>query len=183
MGAKQSLLVDIGAQVSTIEADQNLGLTDLPRITSQQRVYVAARVGGLHKTGASKEAGCSLATANKWEADPVIQQYIAHYEDEMAMCSLPRVKFGIEDAHAMYMKAYHVSATAAEMVRATDSLVKLHKIGEPTAADVPKTVSARQLADLPVAELMRLAGVKLDSLVPEPIEGQFDEVEGEMSGE
>ena len=166
-------LLDIGVQINTIRADQELSLTDLPRITSQQRVYVAARVGGLSVTGSAKEAGCGMVTAQKWEADTTIRQYIEHYEDEMAHHSLPMVKFGVADAHAMYMKAYHVSATAAEMVRATDSLVKLHKVGEPTASDIPKTVSARQLADLPVAELMRLAGVKLDSLVPEPIEGEL----------
>ena len=169
-------LVDIDAQLASMEADEKLENHDLPKLTSQQRVYVAARVGGLNIVGASKEAGCCRATGGKWENDPAVQRHIAHYQDEMAQHSLPRVQFGVEDAHAMYMKAYHMSGTAAEMVKATDSLVKLHKLGETAPRELPKTVTARQLGDLPVAELLRLAGLKVDGLAPEMLEGEFVEV-------
>ena len=169
-------LLDIDTQIATIEADDRNRLLDLPRITSQQRVFVAARVGGLNVKASSAEAGCSAGTGAKWDKDEVIQQYIQHYEDEMAQFSLPRVKFQLEDAHAMYMKAYHVSATAAEMVRATDSLVKLHKLDAPVVKELPKNVTTRQLADLPVAELLRLAGLKVESLAPEPLTGDFERV-------
>lgn len=91
--------------------------------------------------------------------------------------SLPRVNFGVEQAHMMYMKAYHNAGTAMEMVRATDSLVKLHRLNEAPVVETPKTVTARQLADLPVAELMRLAGLNVDSLTPGHIEGEFEELE------
>lgn len=170
-------LFDLEAQVASIEADESTGQLDLPRITSQQRVFVAARVGGLSIAASSREAGCSAPTGQNWDKDPVIRQYIARYEAELAEHSLPRVKFGIEDAHAMYMKAYHCSGTAAEMVKATDSLVKLHKLGDTPVAEIPKTVTARQLADLPLSELMRLAGLKVDSLAPEPLEGEFEALE------
>ena len=167
-------LVAIDAQIATMEADQRLGLAELPRITTQQRVYVAARVGGLSMTAAAKEAGCATTTARQWEDDEDVQAHVIHYENQTSEL-LTKVKFGIEDAHAMYMKAYHVSATAAEMVRATDSLVKLHRIGDQAPAAVPKNVTARQLADLPLAELMRLAGLKVESLLPEPIDGEFSQ--------
>lgn len=170
-------LVEIEAQLASMEADEKLALHDLPRITSQQRVYVAARVGGLGPTAAARQVGCSKNTAFTWEKDPVIQRWIAHYEAEMATETLPRVQFGIEDAHAMYMKAYHCAGTAAEMVKATDSLVKLHRLNERVEKEVPKTVSAKQLADLSVTELLRLAGLKVDSLSPGAIEGEFEEVE------
>ena len=170
-------LLDLGTQLATSETDARNRLIDLPRITSQQRVYVAARVGGLNIAASSKEAGCSSSTGSKWVADEVIQQYIRHYEDEMASHSLPRVRFQVEDAHAMYMKAYHMSATAAEMVRATDSLVKLHKLDAPVVKELPKRGTARQLADVPVAELMRLAGLRLESLAPEPLDGSFERVD------
>lgn len=170
-------LVDIDTQLASMDADEKLGTTDLPKLTSQQRVYVAARVAGLNIVNASKEAGCSRATGGGWEQDDGVQQHIAHYQDEMAKYSLPRVQFGVADAHAMYMKAYHMSGTAAEMVKATDSLVKLHKLGDTAPKELPKTVTARQLADLPVAELLRLAGLQVDGLAPGVIEGEL--VEGD----
>lgn len=169
-------LVDLDTQLATMEADDKLGLHDLPRITSQQRVFVAARVSGLNIAAAAREAGCARQTGGSWDKDPVIQQYREHYEAEMEKHSLPRVRFGLEDAHTMYMRAYHSAGTAMEMVRATDSLVKLHKLNDAPAVEVPKTVTARQLADLPVSELMRIAGMKLDALAPGPIEGEYDEV-------
>jgi hypothetical protein len=170
--------VDIDTQLASMEADEKLNNHDLPRLTSQQRVYVAARVGGLNIVQSSKEAGCGRATGGKWEADQAVQQHMDHYMTEMEQFSLPRVRFGLEDAHGMYMKAYHMSATATEMVKATDSLVKLHKLGDTQEKELPKTVTARQLADLPVAELLRLAGLKVDGLAPEMLEGEFIEVAG-----
>lgn len=169
-------IVDLDTQLATMEADERLNTLDLPRLTSQQRMYVAARVAGLNIVGASKEAGCSRATGGKWEADPDVQAHIDHYQVEMQQFSMPRVSFGLEDAHAMYMKAYHMAGTSAEMTKATDSLVKLHKLNETPEKVISKTVTARQLADLPVSELMRLAGMTVDSLSPGPIEGEFEEV-------
>lgn len=166
-------LLDIDTQVASITADERTGALDLPPITSQQKVYVAARVGGLNIRASAEQAGCSYSTAQKWERDELILAYREHYEAEFERETLPRVRFGIEDAHAMYMRAYHMSATGGEMVRATDSLVKLHRLAEAPVAEVPKTVTARQLADLPVAELMRLAGMKIDQLAPGVIEGEL----------
>lgn len=167
-------LVELDTQLASMEADERLATVELPRITSQQRVYVAARVAGLNQVASAREAGCSAQTARNWDRDPDVQAHLEHYTREMQEQSLPRVRFGIEDAHAMYMKAYHCSGTAAEMVKATDSLVKLHRLNETPEKEVPKTVTARQLADLPVSELMRLAGLTVDSLVPAPLEGEFE---------
>lgn len=82
-------LVDIDSQVSSMQADDSLGLHDLPRITSQQRV------------------------------------------------------------------------------------------NETPVLEVPKNVTARQLADLPLSKLMRLASINVDSLEPGTIEGEYTEVDDE----
>lgn len=170
-------VVDLDAQLASIEADEKLNLLDLPRITAQQKVYVAARVSGLSVRASAEQAGASRNTGAKWERDEVIQAYMAKYEEEMEKHSLPRVRFGIEDAHAMYMQAYHMSATAGEMVKATDSLVKLHRLNEAPVKELPADVTAKQLADLPLSELMRLAGLKVASLQPEPLDGDFEEID------
>lgn len=170
-------LVDLDTQLATQQADENLGTVDLPRLTTQQKVFVAARVSGLDVRGASKAAGCTPRMGGMWEKNDDVQVWQDHYAAEQAAYSLPRVVFGVEDAHIMYMRAYHLSATAAEMVKATDSLVKLHHLGEPQAKAVPQTVTARQLADLPVSELLRLAGMGADALAPADIEGEFAEAE------
>jgi|GEM_PF-3824295 len=170
-------LMDLDAQVASIDADERTGALDLPRITSQQKVFVAGLVGGLSTRAAGEQAGCGYNTALKWARDEVIRAYRDKYEAEFEQHTMKRVKFGVEDAHAMYMQAYHMSATSAEMTKATDSLVKLHRLGEAPAKEVPQSVTARQLADLPVAELLRLAGLNVDKLAPGAIEGEFEEVE------
>lgn len=45
-----------------------------------------------------------------------------HYLEEFSTKVLPRVEFSIEQAHQMYMNAYHSAGTSAEMTRATDIL-------------------------------------------------------------
>lgn len=170
-------VVDPKVQLESIEADEQLGLLDLPRITAQQRVYVAGRVSGLGVRAAAEQAGASHTSGQRWERDEVVQAYMDHYHREMTTHSLPRVRFGVEDAHAMYMKAYHMSATAGEMVKATDSLVKLHKLNDDKPKELPSSVNAKQLADLPLSELMRLAGLRVESLQPGAIDGEFTEVD------
>ena len=169
-------LMDLDAQVASITADERTGALDLPRITSQQKMFVAALVGGLSTRAAAEQAGCSYDTGLRWAKDQVICAYRDRYEEEMGR-SLQRVKFTLDDAHGMYMQSYHMAATSAEMTKATDSLVKLHRLNEAQVVELPKSVTARQLADLPVAELLRLAGLKVDQLAPGAIDGEFEEIE------
>ena len=169
-------LMDLDAQVASITADERTGALDLPRITSQQKMFVASLVGGLSIRAATEQAGCSYDTGLKWAKDEVICAYRDRYEEEMGR-SLQRVKFTLDDAHGMYMQSYHMAATSAEMTKATDSLVKLHRLNEAPVVELPKSVTARQLADLPVAELLRLAGLKVDQLAPGAIDGEFEEIE------
>lgn len=64
-------LVDLDTQLATMDADERLGLHDLPRLTSQQKVFVAARVSGLSISAASREAGCARQTGGLWDKDPI----------------------------------------------------------------------------------------------------------------
>lgn len=167
---------DVKAHVRNMEADTIMGLVELPRITAQQRYYVAARIGGLSMSAAARECGTSPATASRWEKEPAIQQHMDHYLEEFSSKVLPRVEFSTEQAHQMYMNAYHSAGTSAEMTRATDSLVKLHKLLEVSLDDRRVPSNAKQLEGMDTQALLRYAAIGLDSLQPgEVIEGEFSE--------
>lgn len=53
--------------------------------------------------------------------------------------------------------------------------MRLHRLNEAPKTDLPRIVNPRQLADLPLSELMRLAGLQLDSLTP-ALDGEYQEV-------
>lgn len=164
---------------NNMEADAVTGLVTLPRITAQQRYYVAARVGGLSRTAAAKEVGVSANTAANWERLPDIQQHMDHYLEEFSAKVLPRIQFGIEQAHQMYMNAYHSSGTSAEMTRATDSLVKLHKLLDTPDGERQAPTSVKQLESLDTAQLLKYAAIGLDTLHPggEVLDGEYTEEE------
>ena len=74
------------------------------------------------------------------------------------------------DDHFLIVKTRN-SANATEQIKATDSLVKLHRINEPEKREAEKEVNtAKQLEHLSVNELLKLAGYKLSGLNPEDIE-------------
>ena len=164
--------------LATMQADQETGSVTLPRITAQQRHYVAARVGGLGMAASAREAGASPASAYKWERNPKIQQHVDHYLEEYSAKVLPRIAFGVEQAHVMYMNAYHSAGTSAEMTRATDSLVKLHKLLDVSEAERGTPTHAKQLESLDTQQLLRYAAIGMDTLRPgEVFDGELDESE------
>lgn len=154
------------AQLLNMENDADIGEVGLPRITSQQRYYVAARVGGMPLMAAAKEAGCSRDTAYRWENTPEIRQHMQHYEEEFTKQVLPRVQFTTETAHQMYMNAYHSAGTSAEMTRATDSLVKLHRLLDTPEDERSAPTNARQLEGLSTQQLLKYASIGMDTLRP-----------------
>lgn len=52
-------------QLTNMETDADLGVVSLPRISAQQRYYVAARVGGMGITAASLEAGAEIRMGHR----------------------------------------------------------------------------------------------------------------------
>lgn len=153
-------------QLTNMETDADLGAVSLPRISAQQRYYVAARVGGMGITAASLEAGASRDTGGKWEKLPAIQAHMRHYEEEFSREVAPRVRFTMENAHQMYMNSYHSAGTSAEMTRATDSLVKLHGLLDRPAEERTLPSSAKQLEGLSTRELLQYASIGMDTLRP-----------------
>lgn len=162
--------------LESMRADQETGLVALPRITAQQRHYVAGRVSGLSMSAAGREAGVTRPTAGRWEQDLKIQQHMDHYLKEYTEQVLPRIAFGIEQAHMMYMNAYHSAGTSAEMTRATDSLVKLHKLTEVGEGERGTPTHAKQLESLDTQQLLRYAAIGMDTLKPgDIVDGEFTE--------
>ena len=152
---------DVQARKNMMQVDQETGETaHLPKITSQQKVYVAALVGGLSRAEAAKQAGATYKQARIWDEKSEVTAWLDHYREIQAEKVLPNVRFGKEDAHAMYMEAYHLAATSAEKIKATDSLVKLHHLNDrPTEQTLtPEDVRhVKQLSDMSMEQLARLA--------------------------
>ena len=158
-------------QRQSINVDQSLPTNPLPRLTSQEQMVVAAINAGASRKEAARRAGISPSTVSKWLEREDINQALNHYRDEFQQDVLPNVTFTRDDAHHMYMTAYRNSANATEQIKATDSLVKLHGVGKENEKAQEKEINShKQLEDMPVTELLKLAGYKLASLNPENIE-------------
>jgi transcriptional regulator with XRE-family HTH domain len=159
-------------QRQSIRTDQAISTNPLPKLTAQEQMLVAALNAGASIAEAARRAGMSPQTASKWLKNREdLQQAMTHYRDEFQRDILPNVVFTKDDAHHMYMTAYRNSANATEQIKATDSLVKLHRLNEPEKREAEKEVNtAKQLEHYSVNELLKLAGYKLSSLNPEDIE-------------
>ena len=152
------------------------------KLNAQEQMLVAAIVSGASLTEASRRTGIHPATGKRWLEMDHIKTAIDHYNTEFAQDVLPRVRFTKEDAHHMYMTAYRNSANATEQVKATDALVKLHRINEPERPDDSKDIrSFKQLENMSREQLLKLANLGLETLLPtgDTIEGEYDEADGE----
>ena len=158
-------------QKQSIRTDQAISTNPLPRLTAQEQMLVAAMNAGASVTEAARRAGMTPAKAKKWLEREDLQQALGHYRDEFERDILPNVVFNRDDAHHMYMSAYRQSGNATEMIKATDSLVKLHRLNEPEARAPERELnSSKQLEHLTIHELLKLADYKIASLNPEDIE-------------
>ncbi|WP_017430798.1 hypothetical protein [Vreelandella jeotgali] len=170
-------------QLLNMENDADLGAVDLPRISAQLRYFVAARVGGMSASDAAREAGAHPSTGATWDKLPEVQAHMQHYDREMSEQVMPRVKFGKEDAHQMYINSYHLAGTSAEMTRATDSLVKLHKLLDDPAEDQKQVNTPQQLEGLSTQQLLHLAAMGMDSLQPGEVYDAEDVTDEDTDGE
>lgn len=165
-------------QLSSMEVDQTLPSSPLPRLTAQERMFVAAINAGASVAEASRRAGISENTGRKWRDREDILMARDHYLREFERDVLPNVRFTKDDAHHMYMEAYRNSANATEQIKATDSLVKLHDLNAKQERPEEKEInSTKQLEKMSVQELLKLAEWKMNSLTPDDIaEGDFQDV-------
>lgn len=162
-------------QVKNIRNDQLITTQQTPRLTSQEQMLVAATNAGASITEAARRCGLSPLMAKRALEREDVQQSLHHYQEEFARDILPRVKFDRDDAHHMYMTAYRGSANATEQIKATDSLVKLHRLNEPEKKAEEKEINtSKQFEGMSVNQLLKLAGYKLTGLNPEDIEDVED---------
>jgi hypothetical protein len=79
-----------------------------------------------------------------------------------------QVKFDKTQATSMYLEAHRKSANATEETRVVDSLCKLHGLFTPeNATQININVdSIEQLERLPDSELLKIAGVDKQYLIP-----------------
>lgn len=165
----------IDANLRSMTADLQTGVK-LPRLSAQERYYVAARVGGLSLSAAAREVGIAKNTAVRWERREDVQEHLDHYMEEFSAKVLPRVQFSTEQAHQMYMNAYHSAGTSAEMTRATDSLVKLHRLLDNPAEEGKLPSNSKQLETLDTQTLLRYAAIGMDTLRPgEVYDGELED--------
>lgn len=134
-------------------------------LTIQQEKLVMLIVSGMSIAAAGRGAGyASSTTAYAAAKLPVVQQAIEYFREEMR----EEVKFTAQNAHTMYMEAYHASATATEMKNTTDSLVKLHGLVTPeNSPQVNIQINGtKQLERMTDEDLLKIAGKDTDYLEP-----------------
>jgi hypothetical protein len=130
-------------------------------LTSQEEVYVSHCIRGLNPSAACRAAG--YTNVPEIMADFAerrdIQTALAHGREVSRQLALQagQLDFTRDDATRLYLEAHSTADTAAERIRAVDSLVKLHGLSEPDKKEVVIT-SRDQLTVMDTEELARIAG-------------------------
>lgn len=141
----------------------------IQRLTAQEEIYVQRRSIGINPTAAARAAGYSaparaVAELSEREDIRLAISYLREMQRQVAV-SAGAIEFTKDDATALYLEAHAKSATAAEEIRAVDSLVKLHGLATPEKVELTVT-SRSQLESLDDEALLKLAGQDID-LSPE----------------
>lgn len=130
-------------------------------LTSQEEVYVGHCIRGMNPTASARAAGYTNVmevVAGFAERDD-IQTALAHGREVSRQLALQAgaLEFTRDDATRLYLEAHSTADTAAERIRAVDSLVKLHGLSEPEKKEITVT-SKEQLRTMDTEELSRIAG-------------------------
>ena len=138
----------------------------LNELSVQEERLIHFFLRGMSKAAAGRAAG---------DADPEyvykifkknkIQQAVAYFRDELR----EEVKFDRGVATNMYLEAHRKSVTATEECKITDSLCKLHGLHAPenaTQININIEKNVEQLERLPDSELLKIAGVDNQYLIP-----------------
>ena len=148
------------------EVEEQMSLRGLSRkeLTVQQERMVLLYVSGMSMAAAGRAAGyMSLPAIYNTFKRPYIQAAITFFREQMAEA----VVFGREQAHAMYMEAWTVSKDATEMVKVTDSLVKLHRLVDPeNSPQINIQVNNKTVERMSDEDLLKLIGKEADHLLP-----------------
>ena len=97
----------------------------LGELTVQEEKFVLLISSGMTVATAGRAVGLeSSSKAHSMRARASVDKAVEYYRQEMR----EKVNFNVDNAHLMYMEAFGSSANATEMIKATDSLVKLHSL-------------------------------------------------------
>ena len=140
-------------------------------LTVQQEKLVQFICSGMSIAAAGRAAGYSSPQV-AWSTAKTenVVKAIAYFRDEMR----EQVKFGMNEAHSMYMNAYVSSANATEMKNTVDSLVRLHGLAKEAQQSTQVNVQingAKQLERLSDDELLKIAGKEGTYLEPATHDG------------
>ncbi len=143
-------------------------------LTSQEEAYVRYCIQGINPSAAARSAGYSdpVSTLAEFAERDDIQKALAYGREMVRQAALNAgaLDFKKDDATRMYLDAHSKAENATEMIRATDSLVKLHGLAEPEKKEI-KITSRDQIQELDSAALLELAGSEIQ-LTPD----QYTEV-------
>jgi len=138
----------------------------LNELSVQEERLIHFFLRGMSKAAAGRAAGYAdpeyvykIFKKNK------IQQAVAYFRDELR----DEVKFDRGVATNMYLEAHRKSVTATEECKITDSLCKLHGLHAPenaTQININIEKNVEQLERLPDSELLKIAGVDNQYLIP-----------------
>ena len=138
----------------------------LNELSVQEERLIHFFLRGMSKAAAGRAAGYAdpeyvykIFKKNK------IQQAVAYFRDELR----DEVKFDRGVATNMYLEAHRKSVTATEECKITDSLCRLHGLHAPenaTQININIEKNVEQLERLPDSELLKIAGVDNQYLIP-----------------
>ena len=138
----------------------------LNELSTQEERLIHFFLRGMSKAAAGRAAGYADSEhVYKVFKKPKIQKAVAYLRDELR----DEVKFDRSTATNIYLEAHRKSVTATEEKNITDSLCKLHGLHTPESAtqitiNIEKNV--QQLERLPDSELLKIAGVDNQYLIP-----------------
>ena len=137
----------------------------LNQLSVQEERLVLLYLRGMSKAAAGRAAGyADIEHVYKVFKREPVQRLLDHMRNEMR----EDVKFDRTVATTMYMEAHRKSANATEEVKCVDSLCRLHGlVGPEKGVQVNINMdSVEQLERLPDSELLKIAGVDNQYLLP-----------------
>ena len=138
----------------------------LNELSTQEERLVHFFLRGMSKAAAGRAAGYGDDEyVYKVFKKTKIQKAVAYFREELR----DEVKFDKSVATNMYLEAHRKSVTATEECKITDSLCKLHGLHapeNPTQININIEKNVQQLERLPDSELLKIAGVDNQYLMP-----------------
>jgi hypothetical protein len=153
------------------------GHDGLPRLTRQEAEFAATLAATSDKGLAARRAGITLRKASQWaKRDDIlahVDNILSRHKEFLAQGAV----YTLADAHADLEMGKRMAATATEFFRGVELQMRLHGLGEKRQSDVTVNInnvtSRGQLESLDDAAILEMAGISLDDLLPEAIDGEI----------